>query len=43
MLVTNFPKDIEVTKQYIKDLCLSKDKTAVINHIHLENAMRGES
>ena len=38
LLLTNFPKGIEVTKKYIQELCLAQEKGAVINRICIEEA-----
>lgn len=39
LLVTNFPKDIDVTKKFIHDLCLKHEKAAIINKIDLVSAV----
>ena len=41
LLLTNFPKGVNVTKQYIRELCLEQDGEAIINRISLQEAFRG--
>jgi hypothetical protein len=35
LLITNFPSDVNISKEYIKSLCLLKDPTAIIDKIDL--------
>jgi len=44
LLITNFPKDMNITEAYIKDLCLKHGgENAMIKQIHLQEAMSGGS
>ena len=44
LLITNFPKDMNVTEAYIKDLCLKHGgENVMIKQIHLQEAMSGGS
>ena len=41
LLITNFPKGINVSEAYIKDLCYKYDATAIINSIFIKDAITG--
>jgi hypothetical protein len=44
LLITNFPKDMNITEAYIKDLCHKHGgENAMIKQIHLQEAMSGGS
>jgi hypothetical protein len=43
LLITNFPKGANVTKRYLRDLCMKYDSSAVVNKIYLSNAQVGEN
>lgn len=42
LLITNFPKKVNITKRVIRDLCLKYDSSAIVNRITLKNAIVGE-
>lgn len=43
LMITNFPKGVTVSKQYIKDLCLKFDPTAIVNTVKIYDAQLGNN
>ena len=43
IMITNFPKGVNVTKKYIRDLCLKFDPSAIINSVFIKDAQVGDN
>jgi hypothetical protein len=43
ILLTNFPKDLQISQKYIEELCLKQDKTCIINKISLKEQLYPDS
>ena len=42
LMISNFPKGVDVTKRYLRDLCMKFDRSAIINHIFIKEAELGD-
>ena len=43
LMITNFPKGVNVTKRYIRDLCLKFDQNAIVNKVFIKEAKTGDN
>ena len=43
IMITNFPKGINVTKKYIHDLCLKFDPSAIVNTVFIKESLMGDN
>ena len=41
VMLLNFPRELQVTEQYVRDLCGQADPEAVIERVRIRDAMRG--
>ena len=43
LLITNFPRDVEITKSFVQELCLRQDQSAKLSDIHMYDAITGQN
>ena len=43
IMITNFPKGVNVTKKYIQDLCLKFDPSAIVNTVFIKESQMGDN
>ena len=41
VMLLNFPRELQVTEQYVRDLCAQADSEAVVETVRIRDAMRG--
>lgn len=41
MMLLNFPRELQVTEQYVRDLCSAADSEAVIEKVDIREALPG--